>query len=757
MSRTTTALKRLAVPGLAAVTLIAGIPVLAATSASAAAGDTITISPTADSASAGTCNPFTVTVKNSAGQPATSTVDVVITQRNNGAATAADTFDVTFCTTNTTTPNQAPTNQGQSGTPTGIAPTGNTDTDTRRGEFTPNAQGTFTFGVQGTEPGVADIVAYLDNDNDNTIDTGENFATATKTFTAGTAADVRTITATPETATKFVGETHTISAVLKNAAGDTVAGVAPVADVTSGPNAAVTPNCTASDNDGVSKCTYIGGAVGTDTVVVFLNQTNADGNPSTPDTSGPDAGEPQDTVQVTWQTAPTGLTIDLTCGDASTPRSGPEDCFNPLSDNTEAFSALVKRADGSVASGVIVSFAVTGDTVADSSTDAKPTLSAAEATTDASGIATVTLTDPQPKNPETVTVTATIRGQSPTTSDDARKTWRTTTTGERVVTLTPETASTVVNTFRTFTARVVNVNGEPVSGADVRFDETGAGAFRNGSSTVFAVTDSNGNATVEVTASSVEAGQSQTITATISGAECSKLAGDPAGSTAGDCADSSTNSWTATGASASPSASASPTSSATPGPTGSPSCAVTPTVTLEFGTINATGSSGVTVNAPANSQIQLFAYSQPSTTYRVVRQATIDNTGTPAQFRITPPTNTRLYAQIVGCTTNPTTASKVLNVRTTLSLNVTRTGVRAYRFFGDSLPARPGGLIVSLYRVTDSGQQILTAQTRASASTGDWVINRVFTGTGRFGFVVRTGQDLQNAPGASNVRSLLIF
>ena len=86
-----------------------------------------------------------------------------------------------------------------------------------------------------------------------------------------------------------------------------------------------------------------------------------------------------------------------------------------------------------------------------------------------------------------------------------------------------------------------------------------------------------------------------------------------------------------------------------------------------------------------------------------------------------------------------------------------RNGVRDYTFTGDSLPARPGGLIVSLYRVTDNGRQVLTAQTRADARTGDWRIDRRFTGTGRFGFVVRTGQDLQNAPGTSNVRSLLVF
>ena len=65
-------------------------------------------------------------------------------------------------------------------------------------------------------------------------------------------------------------------------------------------------------------------------------------------------------------------------------------------------------------------------------------------------------------------------------------------------------------------------------------------------------------------------------------------------------------------------------------------------------------------------------------------------------------------------------------------------------------------MIISLYRVTADGQQVLTSQTRASSTNGTWTLNRTFLGTGRFGFVVRTGQDLMNAPGASAVRSLTV-
>ena len=217
---------------------------------------------------------------------------------------------------------------------------------------------------------------------------------------------------------------------------------------------------------------------------------------------------------------------------------------------------------------------------------------------------------------------------------------------------------------------------------------------------------------------------------------------------------------------AAPSPSATPTAtiSPTPSPTATPhrdpappsSGCVTTTTTLEDATIIATGSADVTVRTAAGSTVELYAYTRPSTTYRKVRTDTAGSDGV-ARFTVRPPANTRLYATQPGCPVDIARDSVVLNVRTALSLAVERLGTQTYRFHGDSLPARAGGLIVSLYRVTPEGRQVLTAQTRADAQDGEYSLVRKFTGTGRFGFVVRTGQDLQNAPGSSNVRSLLVF
>jgi hypothetical protein len=176
-------------------------------------------------------------------------------------------------------------------------------------------------------------------------------------------------------------------------------------------------------------------------------------------------------------------------------------------------------------------------------------------------------------------------------------------------------------------------------------------------------------------------------------------------------------------------------------------------VSLDTDVITATGSAGLTVRATAGRTVRLFAYSQPRTSYTAVREGTVGSDGT-IRFEVKPPTNTRMYAQQVGCDPSP---SVVLNVRTLLTLFATRNGTRDYTFFGRALPARPGGLIVTLYRVAPGGSPVITAQVRADSATGSYSFRRVFQGTGRFGFLVRTGQDLQNAPGASNTRPTLVY
>lgn len=109
---------------------------------------------------------------------------------------------------------------------------------------------------------------------------------------------------------------------------------------------------------------------------------------------------------------------------------------------------------------------------------------------------------------------------------------------------------------------------------------------------------------------------------------------------------------------------ASPTPSATP-PTPCAGCPQVFRTTVTPREITAGGGADVTVSAATGSRVQLLAYSQPSTTYRVVREGTADRGG--ITFRVTPATSTRLYART---TQGEPTSSVVLTVRSGVSLSV---------------------------------------------------------------------------------------
>lgn len=94
----------------------------------------------------------------------------------------------------------------------------------------------------------------------------------------------------------------------------------------------------------------------------------------------------------------------------------------------------------------------------------------------------------------------------------------------------------------------------------------------------------------------------------------------------------------------------------------------------------------------------------------------------------------------------------VIDVAPRLTLSAVRDAPRRYTFSGT---ATTPGLVVNLYRVGADGAQVLTAQTRATPEQR-WSITRSFLGSGRFGFVVRTGRTMANAPGASAVRPTVI-
>ena len=142
----------------------------------------------------------------------------------------------------------------------------------------------------------------------------------------------------------------------------------------------------------------------------------------------------------------------------------------------------------------------------------------------------------------------------------------------------------------------------------------------------------------------------------------------------------------------------------------------------------------------------------------VDRVATADDSGVASFDDLRPASNTRLRARLAGCPDATDGSSAVITVRTQLTLAAARVGTRVYAFSGKSIPARPGGLVVGLYRVAGSVES-LVAQARANATTGQYSMNVTFPLRDqgqRITLVLKTGRDAQNAAGRSNSRLLLI-
>jgi hypothetical protein len=393
--------------------------------------------------------------------------------------------------------------------------------------------------------------------------------------------------------------------------------------------------------------------------------------------------------------------------------------------------------------------------------------------------------------------------------DFATKTFRTATANEaRFISLDPETQSVAQNNVAAVVATVTDRSGIPVPGVQVTFTESGTGRFTNGADTFVGVTNSAGQVRAELSTVAGEAPGTTTVTATITGPatangvegardaganndECEQLANNTGsaagpngvnntnnnapGARAGNCSDSAQIGFGATPSptgSATATATATPTQTATATATATATTTVTPTQTATATASAPTQKLGLTVTSPAtitpgqqsilrgtgqaNSVVILRCYSRPSIEYFDARRVELGENGS-VEFRLSPGTNTRCFLKYANTADNDArnSASVVQNVATALSLSVRRLGVRNYVFEGRILPRRAGQLI-TLYRVDNTGREFLTSQIRTD-STGTWRINRIFTGSGTFNFVARTGQTLTNVAGRSNVRPTAIF
>jgi hypothetical protein len=516
-----------------------------------------------DTAPAGTCNEFTVTITDQQGNPVVGqTVDVE--QVLQGAGTEPnETRELSFCDPATGPNPTVPGGPTQftdvtGNNPGGTAGQAGTNT-TRHAEVGPtNNQGQVTFGIrindvpQG-QTATVNVRSWVDVGGDNdAFNAGEPTDTAVKTWTPGGAGSVTQLNADPETATNPIGTSHQVTVTLTGANGP-VPGVTPNSIISSNasgrpagdvanPNAGTSPNaapgnfnaytCTESNAQGVSTCTFNDagnpGPAGTDTIVFYVNQAGGG-------TPGPDANEPQDAVQKTWVPGPQNLNLDVQCAGMGTnddqdvaenpnnlanDNPNTPDCTNPLSDADEVFTAIVTNAQNVGQANIRVDFSFGNRTngnqggANDSTNDA--TLNAAGGgqigtnpntlrtfcITDATGRCTVTLANATPQAGDTIEVVGTISGASGgTPTDGATKQWQSGVVNQGgTITLTPIAATNQVGTPHTVTATVRNQFGQPVQGATVDFRITGGpNAGLAQAGMLDAVTDANGNATFTYT------------------------------------------------------------------------------------------------------------------------------------------------------------------------------------------------------------------------------------------------------------------
>lgn len=127
-----------------------------------------------------------------------------------------------------------------------------------------------------------------------------------------------------------------------------------------------------------------------------------------------------------------------------------------------------------------------------------------------------------------------------------------------------------------------------------------------------------------------------------------------------------------------------------------------------------------TVTAAPGTGVQLYAYSRPSTTFRLARQVVVPASGSVAlPFRAAG--STRLYALQRFCT-DVSPSLLLLVVASPVSLAVQRLGSLTYRFSG-STGGAPVATPLALVRRTAAGDIVLTRTT--TDSRGRWTLGRL--------------------------------
>lgn len=161
---------------------------------------------------------------------------------------------------------------------------------------------------------------------------------------------------------------------------------------------------------------------------------------------------------------------------------------------------------------------------------------------------------------------------------------------------------------------------------------------------------------------------------------------------------------------------------------------------------------GVDVFTNPGHVVTLTGYERPGTDVRTLGAKGSNRDGY-VNFPVTLQGSARVFATSDSPVCDGRTETAVAAVQARFgNLTAQRNSPRNYSFA--AFYAGPAGKVGNLYRVLPDGREVLTSQTRLRGEFA--LINRVFLGSGRFGFVLRTGDDINSLGGSTNIRDTVI-
>ena len=371
---------------------------------------TITVAPATDTASVGSCNAFTFTVVDAAGNPVTG-IRLDVEQRHATATdnTANNEPAVGFCTpasgANTSAvdvgagdlapPTEAPDNAGTLGGETA-------GTTNAAGQITVGVTVAAANGSNGT--GNVAVLGFFETSDNDDRDVNEPQATGTKTWIVPQG---RTIDCEPEATTNRTGVTQTVVCIVRDRFGEPVPNEG-VTFTETGPGDITSTATVDTDTAGRAQATVTSLQPGNQTVTGTITDDLTGAEPgefddcdrSANDPAGAPTGVCEDSVTLTWtQATPFSVTVS------------PEEAWNqPGTPHT--FLATVRDQAGNPVAGVALTWVTTG----------AGGFSSTEAVTNASGQAEAVASSSE-RGDQTVTVSTAACGTGGDCAAYAVKHW----------------------------------------------------------------------------------------------------------------------------------------------------------------------------------------------------------------------------------------------------------------------------------------------------------------------------------------------